>query len=114
MPWVPLLRKSCGSGIGPSRPPGARSPIERRKPHFDKRLRIVKFVAGGPGRGLTTAGFGVDATYMSDRRPDQEKIDESLEESFPASDPPSHSGVTPSPEEAAEDEDPVLDPELPD
>jgi hypothetical protein len=45
---------------------------------------------------------------MSERKPDQEKIDEGLEETFPASDPPSHSGVTPSPEEAAEDEDTPL------
>ena len=32
---------------------------------------------------------------MNDRKADQDKLDESLEESFPASDPPSHSGVTP-------------------
>jgi hypothetical protein len=51
---------------------------------------------------------------MTDRKPDQEKLDESLDESFPASDPPSHSGVTPSPEEAAEDDAPLLDPDLPD
>ena len=51
---------------------------------------------------------------MNERKSDQEKLDESLEESFPASDSPSHSGVTPSPEEDEEDEDPILDPELPD
>jgi len=49
---------------------------------------------------------------MKEHKPDQEKLDESLEESFPASDPPSHSGVTPSPEEAAEDEAPPVDPDL--
>ena len=50
---------------------------------------------------------------MNDRK-ENEKLDESLEESFPASDPPSHSGVTPSPEEAGEDDEPLLDPDLPD
>lgn len=42
--------------------------------------------------------------------PDEE-LDEAVEESFPASDPPSHGGVTGS-EDA--DEEPLLDPENPD
>ena len=63
--------------------------------------------------GLTRAGSPVDAQGMNDRK-ENEKLDESLEESFPASDPPSHSGVTPTPEEAKEDEEPLLDPDLPD
>ena len=49
------------------------------------------------------------------RRPDddhdQELLDESIEESFPASDPPSHGGITPSPDE---DDEPLIDPELAD
>jgi len=63
---------------------------------------------------LTAPPSPFDAHGMSDRKQEQEKLDESIEESFPASDPPSHSGVTPSPEEAAEDEEPLLDPDLPD
>jgi len=51
---------------------------------------------------------------MSDRKQDQEKIDETIDESFPASDPPSHSGVTPSPDEEEEEGKPILDPDLPD
>ena len=42
---------------------------------------------------------------------DQELLDESIEESFPASDPPSHGGVTPAPDE---DDEPLIDPHLPD
>ena len=67
-----------------------------------------------PPRRVDSRTSRVDAHDMSDRKQDQEKLDESIEESFPASDPPSHSGVTPSPEEAEEDEEPLLDPGLPD
>ena len=63
---------------------------------------------------VDSGAAGVDAHDMNDRKQEQEKIDESIEESFPASDPPSHSGITPSPDEAKQDEEPLLDPELPD
>jgi hypothetical protein len=40
------------------------------------------------------------------RRPtDNERIDESIDESFPASDPPAHSGVVPGSPRRPEDED---------
>lgn len=48
---------------------------------------------------------------MPKRPDDEELLDESIEESFPASDPPSHGGVTPAPDE---DDEPLIDPELPD
>jgi hypothetical protein len=45
------------------------------------------------------------------RKPEAE-VDESIEESFPASDPPAHGGADPAPE--PDDDTPLLDPDLPD
>jgi hypothetical protein len=50
---------------------------------------------------------------MRDRVHEEDKLDEALEETFPASDPVGVGGVTPEPDEEGADT-PLLDPELAD
>ena len=47
---------------------------------------------------------------MHDHPKPEEEVDEAIDESFPASDPPSHGGAT----GAEERDEPLLDPENPD